>query len=148
LAGPGQEWPLFFAHQQLDEALAAYLEDRLHAGHGQGLGNGWRGLDPKSPLFLGADGEYYPITHNGEAGQRCFVCRPLLEAYRKVCRHAGIRGLCAQSARLTLMVWIYARGADEAQIGLVLGISDRSAIREQKPRPREELVNVMQRVGG
>ncbi len=31
---------------------------------------------------------------------------------------------------------MYERGADEGQVGLVLGIADRSAVREQRPRPR------------
>lgn len=143
----GRARPLFFAHRRLDEALAAYLDERVHAGHGLGMDRGWRGLDPQSPLFLGADGEYYPITLYGEPGQRRFVCRPLLEAYRKLFRQAGIRGLCAQSARLTLMARMHASGADEDQIGLVLGISDRNAVREQLPRPRPKLAKVMEEVG-
>jgi hypothetical protein len=143
----GRERPLFFAHRPLEESLAAYLDERLHAGHGLGIERGWRGLDPQSPLFLGVDGEYYPITLNGEPGQRRFVCRPLLEAYRRVCRQAGVPGLCAQSARLTLMARMYERGADESQIGLVLGISDRSAVQVQMPRPRATLAEVMDGLG-
>ena len=143
----GKERPLFFADRQLDEALAAYLDERLYAGHGVGMDSDWRGLDPESPLFLGADGEYYPITLNGDPGQRRFVCRPLLEAYRKVFRQADVPGLCAQSARLTLMSRMYACGADEDQIGLVLGIADRSAVREQLPRPRPALLSIMEELG-
>jgi integrase len=143
----GRQRPLFFAHRRLDEALDAYVEERRRAGHGAGLGTAWRGLDRESPLFLGNEGEYYTITSNGDEGQRRFVCRPLLEAYRRIFRQADIQGLCTQSARLTLMSRMYARGADEDQIGLVLGIADRSAVREQLPRPRADLLSVMEEGG-
>jgi len=140
----GRDRPLFFSHRRLDEALGAYLDERLRAGHGLGAAERWRSLDPHGPLFLGAEGEVYPITPNGGEGQNRYVCRPLLEIYRKIFRQADIPGLCTQSARLTLMSRMYERGADEDQVGLVLGIADRSAVREQLPRPRPELAKVLE----
>lgn len=139
-----KERPLHFNHRRLDEALSAYLDERLHAGHAKTTTDRWRSLDPRSSLFLGAHGEVYPITANGGEGQNRYVCRPLLEIYRKIFRHADIPGLCARSARLTLMSRMYERGADEDQVGLVLGIADRSAVREQLPRPRPELAKVLE----
>ena len=140
----GRDRPLFFNHRRLDEALGAYLDERVRAGHGLGAAEQWRGLDRHGPLFLGAEGEVYPITPNGGEGQNRYVCRPLLEIYRKIFRQADIPGLCTQSARLTLMSRMYERGADEDQVGLVLGIADRSAVREQLPRPRPELSKVLE----
>jgi integrase len=140
----GRERPLFFNHRRLDEALGAYLDERLRAGHAAGTDGRWRGLAPCSPLFLGAAGEVYPITANGGEGQHRHVCRPLLEIYRKIFRQADVPGLCTQSARLTLMARMYERGADEDQVGMVLGIADRSAVREQLPRPRPELAKVLE----
>jgi integrase len=140
----GRDRPLFFNHRRLDEALGAYLDERVRAGHGLGAAEHWRGLDRHAPLFLGAEGEVYPITPNGGEGQNRYVCRPLLEIYRKIFRQADIPGLCTQSARLTLMSRMYERGADEDQVGLVLGIADRSAVREQLPRPRPELAKVLE----
>ena len=139
-----KERQLFFNHRRLDDALTTYLDERLRARHAAGSDDRWRGLDPRSPLFLGAEGEGYPITPNGGEGQNRCVCRPLLEIYRKIFRQADIPGLCAQSARLTLMSRMYERGADEDQVGLVLGIADRSAVREQLPRPRPELAKVLE----
>ncbi|MDE2300528.1 MAG: site-specific integrase, partial [Burkholderiales bacterium] len=72
----GRDRPLFFSHRRLDEALGAYLDERLRAGHGLGAAEHWRGLDPHGPLFLGAEGEVYPITPNGGEGQNRYVCRP------------------------------------------------------------------------
>jgi integrase len=140
----GKDRPLFFNHRRLDEALGAYLDERIRAGHGLGAAERWRGLEPHGPLFLSAEGEVYPITPNGSEGQHRYVCRPLLEIYRKIFRQADIPGLCTQSARLTLMSRMYERGADEDQVGLVLGIADRSAVREQLPRPRPELAKVLE----
>lgn len=140
----GRERPLFFNHRRLDETLGAYLDERIRAGHGLGAAERWRGLDPHGPLFLGAEGDVYPITPNGGEDQNRYVCRPLLEIYRKIFRQADIPGLCTQSARLTLMSRMYERGADEDQVGLVLGIADRSAVREQLPRPRPELAKVLE----
>ena len=140
----GKVRPLCFHHRRLDEALGAYLDERIRAGHGLGADERWRGLDPTSPLFLGADGEVYAITPNGGEGQNRTVCRPMLEIYRKIFRQADVPGLCTQSARLTLMSRMYERGADEDQVGLVLGIAERSAVREQLPRPRPELAKVLE----
>ncbi len=42
---------------------------------------------------------------------------------------------------------MYERGADEDQVGLVLGIADRSAVREQLPRPRPPVPNLMDEPG-
>jgi integrase len=140
----GKERPLFFLSRELVKALDDYLAERLQAGHGMGGDGRWRGLDPDSALFLDERGRGYPITSNGAEGQNRFVCRPLLEVYRKVFRQADIPGLCTQSARLTLMSRMYEGGADEEQVGLVLGIADRSAVREQLPRPRPELASVLE----
>lgn len=143
----GRARPLYFAHRALEEALDAHLDDRCRAGHGVGTDGRWRGLDPRSRLFLDAVGRPYAITPNGGVGQCRQVCRPLLDIYRRIFRHAGVPGLCTQSARLTLMSRMYERGADEDQVGLVLGIADRSAVREQLPRPRHELAKVLGELG-
>lgn len=42
--------------------------------------------------------------------------------------------MTALTVRHTVADRLYARGADESQVGLLLGIADRSAVREQFPR--------------
>ncbi|HRH85213.1 MAG TPA: hypothetical protein PLO41_00050 [Rubrivivax sp.] len=71
------------------------------------------------------------------------MCRALLETYRKLFRYADIPCICTQSARLTLMSRMYERGADEYQVGEVLGIAERSAVREQLARPRPSLAQLL-----
>ncbi len=142
----GKSRPLYFTNRRLDGAMGAYLEERLKNGHGLGTPGHHRGLDAGSPLFLGPGGEPYPITPHGEPGQHRHVCRALLEIYRKLFRYADIKGLCTQSARLTLMSRMYARGADEDQVGLILGITDRSSVRGQLPRPKPMLAELLEEV--
>jgi integrase len=139
----GKARPLYFGSNRLNDALAAYLRERQKLRHGVGEPEHHRGLDPDSRLFLTTLGEPYPIMPNGEVQQKRFVCRALLETYRKLFRYADIPGLCTQSARLTLMSRMYERGADEDQVGEVLGIADRSAVREQLARPRPALAQVL-----
>lgn len=140
----GRERPLLFQSSRLDEALQAYLAERLARRQGLGESPAYRGLDGESALFLSSDGTPYRITPNGEPQQNRQVCRTLLEIFRKLFRLSGIKGLNTQSARLTLMSRMYDRGADEDQEGLVLGIADRSAVREQLPRPRPSLVEAVE----
>ncbi|MDX9742004.1 MAG: site-specific integrase [Gammaproteobacteria bacterium] len=140
----GKPRPLYFSSQRLDDALDAYLRERCRDVHGLGAPDAYRGLDPDSRLFLSPSGEPYRVAPNNDApGQNRHVCRALLETYRKLFRYAELKGLSAQSARLTLMARMYERGADEDQVGLVLGIGERSAVRELLPRPRPTLAEIL-----
>lgn len=129
--------PLYFASTRLDEALSFYLDERLRRRMKLGEPGAYRGLDPFSRLLLSATGEGFKITPYGEAGQRRFLCRPILETYRKLFRYADMKDVTALSVRRTVAARLYERGADEDAVGLILGISERSAVREllvrQKP---------------
>jgi integrase len=140
----GKPRPLYFSSHRLDDALGTYLRERCMDGHGLGVPDAYRGLDPGSRLFLSPNGDPYRIAPNNDApGQNRHVCRALLETYRKLFRYAELKGLSAQSARLTLMARMYERGADEDQVGLILGIGERSAVRELLPRPRPTLAEIL-----
>lgn len=128
--------PLYFASSKLDEALSAYLCERLALGHGLGDPSTFRGLDAGSRLFLTPFGDPFPITPYGAPGQVRYLCRPILETYRKVFRCAELQGATALSVRRTFVARLYDRGADEDQVGMVLGIGERSAVRKQFPRTR------------
>jgi len=49
-------------------------------------------------------------------------------------RYAQLKHVTPLTVRHTLAQRLYARGADESQVGLLLGIADRSAVRDQFPR--------------
>ena len=142
----GKARPLYFASRRLDEALELYLRERLERGHGVGQPGAWRGLDPRSPLFLTPAGEGFRIVHQGAAGRHRFLCRAILETYRKLFRYAELGGVSPLSVRHTLVARLYAQGADEEQVGTVLGISERSAVREAFPRIRPPLARLMEDV--
>lgn len=139
----GRSRPLFFASSKLDDALSTYLRVRLESRQGLGPTSAFRGLDPESRLFLTATGNGFQITPYGEAGQHRFLCRPILETYRKLFRYADVEGATALSVRHTVVARLYERGADEEQVGLVLGISDRSAVRGLFPRSRPTMARLV-----
>lgn len=132
----GKPRPLFFTSTRLNDSLALYLAERLAGGLGLGKSDAYRGLDPRSRLFLSNTGEGFQITPYGQPGQRRFLCRPILETYRKLFRLAALPGVTPLLVRHTVAARLYERGADEDQIGLLMGIGDRSAVRQQFPRPR------------
>ena len=132
----GKSRPLHFSSTKLDQVLALYLEERLTQKLGVRKAGAYRGLDPDSRLFLSATGDGFKITPYGTEGQRRFLCRPILETYSKLFRYSELRGVTALSARRTVISLLYERGADERQVGILLGISEQSAVRELLPRKK------------
>lgn len=100
-------------------------------------------FDPDSPLLLTATGSGLQITPYGEPGQHRFLGRPILETYRKLFRYADVEGATALSVRHTVVARLCERGADAGQVGLVLGISDRSSVRGLFPRARPTMARLM-----
>ena len=128
------------AVRAVGEEPAADLAERVAWGHGIA----YRGLDPDSSLFLSATGEGFRITQYGAEGRRRCLCRPILETYRKLFRYAELEWATPLSIRRTVVALLYDRGADEEQVGLVLGISERSAVREQFPRAKPTMASLVQ----
>lgn len=135
-ANCGRACPLYFTSARLNAALDRYLAERLECGLGVGGPTWHRGLDPCSPLFLSSSGAGFKIQLHEQDGQRRYLCGAILEAYRKLFRYAEISNVTPLSVRLTLATRLYERGADEEQVGLLLGINGRGAVRELFPRPR------------
>lgn len=137
----GKARPIFFTSPRLDAALGYYLSDRASMRHGIGVPGSFRGLDPRSRLFLSPEGDALEIR---QVAPRRYLCRAIQSAYRKLFRHAELTGVTPLNVRVTLASFLYERGADEDQVGLVLGIDGRRAVRELLPRPRptvQDLVN-------
>ena len=140
----GRPRPLYFASRRLNDALGEYLTERRLSGQGVGETGRYRGLDPSSRLFLSANGQPFAITTYGDPGQHRFLCRAIQEIYRKIFRYAGLPGASSLTVRRTLADRMYARGADESQVGLVLGISKMRTVRESFPRPRPPLEHILE----
>lgn len=130
----GRARPLFFRSERLNAAIDDWLAQRLKAREGLGPDACYRGMDPRSRLFLSSSGQGFEITPYGADGQRRFRCRAIQETYRKIWRHADFRDFTTLAARHAVADRLYARGADEMQVGVLLGISERAAVREMFPR--------------
>lgn len=130
----GKARPLHFNSAVLDDFLSNYLAERLAKLHGVGCSNAYRGLEPNSRLFLSQEGEGFRIFEYGAEGQRRYLCRPILELYRKLFAHSRLQGVTSLAVRHTVAARLYAQGTDEEQIALLLGLSGKSALREQFPR--------------
>lgn len=135
----GRSRPLFFRSTKLDQALGSYLSERVARKLGLGADGAYRGLNPSSRLFLSSSGRGFEITPYEANGQKQFQCRGIVEAYRKIFRYAEFKNMTALHARHTVAAKLYARGADEAQVGLLLGIAEPSAVRAQFPRDSHSL---------
>lgn len=135
----GRSRPLFFRSRRLDQALGSYLAERFARKLGLGVDGSYRGFHPASRLFLSSSGRGFEITPYEVNGQRHFQCRSILEAYRRIFRYAEFEDMTALRARHTVAAELYARGADEAQIGLLFGIADPRAVRALFPRDSHSL---------
>ena len=131
--------PLLFCNDVLNTTLLAYLDERRCTMHGLGDASTYRGHAPESRLIVRSDGQDYPIIHHEPNTHRAYRCGPILEAYRRIFRQTGISGLNVRTAHLSTMAWLYQRGADEDQVGLLLGIRNRWVVRSHLARPQQTL---------
>ena len=113
-----------------------YLWDRVVRRHGLGSTVAYGGLDPTSELFLTPLGERFRIVQHGPPGREQHLCWPIIELFRKLFRFAEMKYLSPLSIRGTLAHRLYERGADEEQVGQVMGISDLFQVSESFPRPK------------
>lgn len=109
----GRSRPLRFESDRLDESMFVYLRERVDLRQGLGLLCEYRGLDPRSPLFLTSTGEGFKITPYGAPGQYRFLCRPILETYRKLFRYAELPGVTSLAVRRAVVSGLYRCVLDE-----------------------------------
>lgn len=135
--------PLFFRSSAAVKAIDAYLAYRLlQSGDTPDTGALFRGFDPADRLFLNDAGLPYIVHCHEVASRTRFLCRQMLDTYRKIFKRINMYGLSALTLRRTVAFRLDARGADEEQIGLILGITERQAVRELLPR-RPDMVELM-----
>ena len=139
----GKLRPLYFSSSRLDDALAAYFRERLAGGHGLGEPDAtvaWtrkagysfperRGLQDHAQQWrAGAE----PLRLPGAAGDL-----PQVVPLRRTQGSERPVGAPHRDSRM------YERGADEDQVGAILGIGERSAVRELLPRPKPTLAELL-----
>jgi integrase len=135
--------PLFFSSSKTQQAVDRYLAERAHPKVNVENLSRFRGLSPHGRLFLTEAGEPFEIVSYGKSGQQRFLCRGILDTYRKIFRRTGLEGVSALNARRTVAARLFERGATEDQIGEVLGIGEMKAVRELLPKGRQTLPAVM-----
>jgi integrase len=135
--------PLFFRSEAAVRAIDAYLGFRL-VQQGQALADDapYRGFAPAERLFLNDSGQPYVVLCEMEQGRSRYLCRQMLDTYRRIFKRVNMHGLSALTLRRTVAVRLGARGADEEQIGLILGITEKQAVRQLLPR-RPEIFELM-----
>ncbi len=125
----GEERPLFFASRRIISLLDEYLERRLGQKTGTADKRPYRGLDPHSPLFLTDEGLPMPIKISAGSRRQRYFCRAILDVYQRIFALAGLHGASPLCARRTVAKRLAERGCDLQQIGEVLGLKGRSAVR-------------------
>lgn len=125
----GKERPLFFASPKVIAAIDAYLEERVGRGQSTKNWTKYRGLDPSSRLFLTRDGHEMPIKVRAIGNQRQYRCGAMLDIFRRIFARAGLRGVSALCARRAIAEKLTERGCDVDQVAAVLGLTERSSVR-------------------
>lgn len=127
--------PLFFRSSPAVKAIDAYLGQRLaESGSPAEPDAPYRGFAPDDRLFLNDAGMPYVVHCHEVDGRPRFLCRQMLDTYRKIFKRINMHGISALTLRRTVACRLDARGADEEQIGLILGIAEKQAVRELLPR--------------
>ena len=139
----GKARPLFFASAKARDAIDSYLADRSRRAFCTTSRADFRGLEPHSQLFLTEAGAPFEIVAKREKGQMHFICTGIHNAYWSIFRRIGLPGVSAQSLRRMVAIRLFQRGATEEQIGEVLGISEKEAVRRLLSQPVQPLHSIV-----
>lgn len=139
-----KERPLYFVSPGLHQALSAYLEERGRVCKPSGAATRYLGFAPEERLLLNDVWQPYQVDEfKGARGKPRFLCRAMLVTCRKVFHRIAMPGVSALTVRRTVAARLAERGADEKQIGAILGIYERKAVRGLLPQPQRRLEDLM-----
>jgi integrase len=130
--------PLYFTSARARGAVDAYLVERKRRKLGLGAEEQYRGLDPGSRLFLTESGRPFAVTSRG-AGDDRLTCRLITAIYRSVFKRAGWTGVTAHTARRDVARRLLEKGADDRQVGELLGLSSKRSVRRLVTHDRPPL---------
>jgi integrase len=140
----GLERPLYFRSSRARQAIDNYLGERVRRGFGASSEALYRGLSPGSRLFLSEAGEPFEVVTREASGRGRHLCRSILEVYRAIFRRAGLKGVTTMTARRAVARRLRERGAEDDQIGELLGIKNLGALRELLDGCRRPLAAVVE----
>lgn len=134
----GIERPLFFNSSRAVASIDIYLEERIRRRLGTGEPTRFRGLDPKSRLFLTEAGKPFLITRRSSSDSR-LTSKYLQATLRQAFARAGWVGMTAQQARRQVALSLDRQGADRAQLQELLGLRSTRQVRRLISLPRVPL---------
>ncbi|RGE41374.1 site-specific integrase [Comamonas testosteroni] len=131
VAHNGVPRPLFWTNSRVCEALDEYLAWRLKRKHGITVKHGaYRGLDPRSAIFLTEAGVAYGLTEKPlPSGALSYSCNALGAYISRLHSNAGIEGGSAQSARRTFATKLYRKGHDYRHLAEILGVKSVTTVK-------------------
>lgn len=121
IAVNGKARPLHFSDPALTCAIDVYLSRRRADGAGTHDDASYRGLQPRSRLFLSRSGNAMAVKSSG-LGSRHLVCKEIHEIYRRIFAHGGHSGINTALARRLAARRLQQGGADIDEIGAALGV--------------------------
>jgi len=124
----GRSRPLFFTSTRACAAVDAYLVERGRRNLGTSSSAAFRGLDPNSRLFLTETGKPFEVSLRGPTDRRS-SCQLMVNTYRSIFTRAGWRGVTTHSARRVVARQLADKGADDDQVGQLLGLTRARAVR-------------------
>lgn len=142
----GRARPLFFRAARACAAIDDYLVERVRRHLGTSGAASYRGLDPGSRLFLTEAGDPFEIKPRLKTGRGRYLCRSILEVYRSIFRRAGLKGVTSMTARRTVARRLRERGAEDDQIGELLGVKSATTLRELLRGCRRPLSAVVEEI--
>lgn len=131
IAFNGKRRPLVWSNARTCSAIDGYLAYRVGARHGITTSpEAYRGLDPRSPLFLTGDGEPFAFTRRVTGtGAVSYSCETLTEIVRRLHQQAGIEHGNASAARRTFAVRLHRDGRSLKLIQELIGVSSLTAVK-------------------
>ena len=129
VAASGTARVLYWRSPFLCDALDAYLAKRVARGHGTAHGSQYRGLNPASRLFLTEAGDAFEVSTRHTSGRGKSQCWGIHKVFRALLRRGGLKGMTPLAARRTFALRLRELGADDAEIGELVGVKDARALR-------------------
>lgn len=125
IAFNGKARPLIWSNRKVCAALDDYLRYRRDMRQGVSTAPAaYRGLDPRSPLFLTDAGEPFTFTRRvTRTGAASYSCESLTEIVRRLHLQAGIEQGNASAARRSFAVGLHRQGRSLKVIQQLIGVS-------------------------
>ena len=140
-AAGGRARPLYFTSERACAALDDYLAERRRKALGTGRHDEYRGLDPRSGLFLTESGHRFRVKARGPDDPR-LTCRLMIATYRQIFLRAGWQGMTTQSARRAVARRLVQNSGRHDQVAALMGLAHCRSVRKLLGEERRPLASL------